>query len=592
MKYTAKQLREEYQAFFESKGHVRIPSASLFPENDPTVLFNTAGMQPLVPYLLGEEHPAGKRIVDVQKCVRTGDIEEVGDVTHHTFFEMLGNWSLGDYFKKEAIEWAHEFLTQRLGIPMERLSVTVFEGDEDAPRDEEAASVWKSLGYPDARIGFLSKKDNWWAAGPTGPCGPDTEIFYWRDESESPEYFDPSDDRWVEIWNNVFMQFNRKADGTLEPLKNQNIDTGMGLERTVAVLNGYTDNYKTDAFWSIIEKIQEISGRQYNESQQVTRSMRIIADHAKAAVMMMGDQKGIAPSNIDQGYVIRMLVRRAIRQGRNIGMTEPFMEDIAEVVFEIMGEAYLEIIARKDFVLVEIQKEELKFRETLEKGLKEFEKIQLDEIVTGAEAFRLFSTYGFPIELTVELANERGARVDLESYNEEFKKHQDISRQGAEQKFKGGLADQSVESTRLHTATHLLHKALKIVLGGEVNQKGSNITPDRLRFDFNYPDKMTDEQKAQVEKIVNDAILADYPVFTQEMAVEEAKQGGAIGLFEDRYGDKVKVYSIGDFSTEICGGPHVQRTGELQGFKILKEESCGAGLRRIKAQVDANLNNA
>lgn len=592
MKYTAKQLREEYQAFFESKGHVRIPSASLFPDNDPTVLFNTAGMQPLVPYLLGEEHPAGKRIVDVQKCVRTGDIEEVGDVTHHTFFEMLGNWSLGDYFKKEAIEWAHEFLTQRLGIPMERLSVTVFEGDEDAPRDEEAAAVWKSLGYPDARIGFLGKKDNWWAAGPTGPCGPDTEIFYWRDESEAPESFDPSDDRWVEIWNNVFMQFNRKADGTLEQLKNQNIDTGMGLERTVAVLNGYTDNYKTDAFWGIIEKIQEISGKRYDESEQITRSMRIIADHGKAAVMMMGDQKGIAPSNIDQGYVIRMLVRRAIRQGRKIGITEPFMMHIAEVVFEIMGEAYQEIITRKDFVLAEIQKEELKFRETLEKGLKEFEKIQLDEIVTGVEAFRLFSTYGFPIELTVELANERGARVDLESYNEEFKKHQEVSRQGADQKFKGGLADQSVESTRLHTATHLLHKALKMVLGDEVNQKGSNITPDRLRFDFNYPDKMTDEQKAQVEKIVNDAIVANYPVFTQEMTVEEAKQGGAIGLFEDRYGDKVKVYSIGDFSTEICGGPHVHSTGELQGFKILKEESCGAGLRRIKAQVDANLNNA
>lgn len=600
---TSKELRQKYIDFFKSKGHAEIPSASLIPENDPSVLFTTAGMHPLVPFLSGEKHPAGKRLVDFQKCIRTGDIDAVGDQWHLTFFEMLGNWSLGDYFKREALEWSWEFLTspQWLGIPKERLAVTVFAGDEDAPFDEEAYNIWRELGIPEERIYKYGKQENWWGpAGETGPCGPDSEMFYITDKEPCGPNCQPSCScgRYVEIWNDVFMQYNKTADGKYEPLEQRNIDTGMGVERVVAVLNGYQDNYQ-ELLKPLIQKIEQLSGKEYLSSQEVTKSMRIMADHLRAATFIMGDDLGIAPSNVDQGYVVRKLIRRAIRHGRMIGIQQNFTHQIGEVVIETMGDVYPELERNKKFVLDNFIAEEEKFMATLQKGLKVFKEsiaelasgtADQQKLVSGKLAFDLYQTYGFPLELIKELANEQGFAVDEQGFAEEFKKHQEKSRTAAAGKFKGGLGDHSEMAIKYHTATHLLHAALRQVLGPHVAQRGSNITDERLRFDFSHGEKMTEEEKKRVEEIVNEQIAKDLPVSWQEMSLEEAKAKGAIGLFEHKYGDKVKVYTIGDeehpFSREICGGPHVERTGVLGRFRIKKEQASSAGVRRIKAVLE------
>lgn len=611
---TSKELRQKYLDFFVSKGHKIIPSASLIPENDPTVLFTTAGMHPLVPYLLGETHPEGDRLTSVQKCVRMQDIDEVGDNRHDTFFEMLGNWSLGDYWKKESIEWSWEFLTSPawLSLNPKKIAVSVFAGDSDAPRDAESAEIWIKLGMPEDRVAYLPKNDNWWGpAGTTGPCGPDTEIFWWKGESEYPPTgSNPGNDpdNWLEIWNNVFMQYNKAADGVFKPLKQKNVDTGMGLERTLVALNGLNDVFQIDTFWPLIKKIEEASGRNYAENKDVTKSMRIIADHLRTATMIMGDDKGVAPSNVDQGYIVRRLIRRAVRHGRLLGIVENFCSKISAEVVKIFKDIYPEIDRNQKFVMVEIAGEESKFRNTIEQGLKEFEKlidgfrIALEKTgesimeISGKQAFKLYESYGFPLEMTLELAAERGLTVDAEGFEHAYKAHQDLSRTGAVQKFKGGLVDQGEMSVKYHTATHLLHAALREVLGDHVEQRGSNITAERLRFDFSHPEKLTDAQKKKVEDLVNYAIRHDYPITFSEMTVAEAKEKGAMGLFEDKYGTKVKVYSVGDaegapsasensltFSREICGGPHVANTGVLGDFKIIKEEAVSAGVRRIKA---------
>jgi len=581
----AKELRKKYIEFFKRHGHEEIPSASLIPENDPTVLFTTAGMHPLVPYLMGENHPCGKRLTSIQKCVRTADIEEVGNPTHHTFFEMLGNWSLGDYFKKETIEMSFEFLTKILEIPIERLAVSVFEGDSNAPRDNESAEIWTGLGIPDARVAYLSKKDNWWGpAGKTGPCGPDTEMFYWTDgNAAAPEKFDPEDPRWVEIWNDVFMQYNKTPDGGYEPLKQRNVDTGMGLERTLACLNGLDDNYRTELFWPIIKKIESISGKKYAND---TEAMRVIADHLRSAAFILGDEKGVCPSNVDQGYVLRRLIRRAIMKGRSIGIQTAFASDIANVVIEMFQDTYNELADNADCILSELEKEEEKFQMTIEKGMKEFEDMGFDKNISGKEAFVLFSTYGFPVELIQELASKRNITLDYESFQKELEKHQELSRTASAGKFKGGLADASLETKKGHTSTHLLLAALRKVLGDHVYQKGSNITPERIRFDFSHDKKMTDEEIRRVEEIVNAQIQKNLPVEKSEVSLEEAKKMNAMGVFGHKYQDVVKVYTIGDFSCEICGGPHVNRTGELGKFKILKEKASSAGVRRIRAIVE------
>jgi len=595
-----KELRQKYLDFFENNGHAIISSASLIPENDPTVLFTTAGMHPLVPYLMGEKHPSGTRLTDVQKCIRTGDIDEVGDKWHLTFFEMLGNWSLNDYWKDEAIKWSFEFLIKKLNIPVEKLAVTCFVGDENAPKDSESAEIWLKLGIPEERVAYLGKEDNWWGpAGQTGPCGPDTEMFFWTGLEDAPAVYDPTDKNWVEIWNDVFMEYAKDTNGKYNKADRRNVDTGMGLERTVAILGGMTDVYYVDTMWPIIEKLEEISGKKYSENDEVTKSMRIISDHLRAAVMIMGDNRGVAPSNIDQGYVVRKLIRRAIRHGRNLKIANNFCKEIGQVVVGIFKDVYPEIEKNKEFALGELEKEENKFRKTLEQGLKEFAKASADNNISGKEAFNLFTTYGFPLEMTQELAVEGGFDFDLKEFEEEFKKHQDVSRAGAEQKFKGGLADTSEETTKLHTATHLLHASLRKVLGDHVYQKGSNITSERLRFDFSHPEKMTSEQVKETEDLVNSAIVRDYPVSFQELTVEEAKEKGAIGLFEEKYGEKVKVYTVGDpnqkpmadassptFSMEVCGGPHVENTGVLGKFKIKKEEASSSGVRRIKAVLE------
>jgi len=599
---TAEKLRQMYLDFFKSKGHSIIPSASLLPENDPTVLFTTAGMHPLVPYLMGEPHPQGKRLTDVQKCVRTTDIDEVGDPTHHTFFEMLGNWSLGDYFKKEAIEWSWEFLTSPdwLGLDRDKIAISVFAGDKDAPFDQQAYDIWQSLGVPKTRIAKLSKENNWWGpAGETGPCGPCTEMFYWvGDPDKIPESFNDDNNLWVEIWNDVFMEYNKKADGTYELLKQKNVDTGMGLERTLAVLNGLDDNYKTELFSNLIFKIEQLSGKKYNESEEITRAMRIIADHLKAATFIMGDDKGITPSNIDQGYVVRRLIRRAIRYGRQLGMQnsgESWTKEIAKIVVHDYANVYPELRKNVNFIIEQLKEEEAKFKKTLERGLREFDKIVNSKQIaanslSGENAFNLYQTYGFPIEMTRELANEKGLEVDEAGFKKELKRHQELSRTASAGKFKGGLADASEETKRLHTAAHLLLAALRQVLGNHVVQKGSNITPERLRFDFSHSEKLTDEQKQQIEKLVNQAIEKNLPVVCQEMSLEQAKAQNAMGVFESKYGEKVKVYTIGKdsniFSREICGGPHVERTGVLGKFKIKKEQSSSAGVRRIKAVLE------
>lgn len=588
---TSQELRQKYLDFFKEKGHIVIPSASLVPENDPSVLFTTAGMHPLVPYLLGQAHPSGRRLVNVQKCVRTGDIDEVGDNTHLTFFEMLGNWSLGDYFKQEAITWSWEFLTSEMWLAVDPhlLAVSVFEGDNEAPRDEESVAIWRSCGVSESRIAFLGKEDNWWPAGGKhpGPQGPDTEIFYWTGEEAAPETFDSKDERWVEIWNNVFMQFNKSPDGLLSPLVNQNVDTGMGLERTVAILNGKASVFETDELRQIISVIEKISHQPYELN---VRSMRIVADHVRSAVMMMAD--GVDPSNKDQGYVLRRLIRRSVRELKKLG-GEIDLAPIAESSIAVMGEAYENVVKAKDGILSLIQGEQNKFLKTLEKGEKEVEKRFVSSgSLSGEDAFVLYSTYGFPLELTEEIAIEHGQSVDRQLFATEFEKHQNLSRAGAEKKFAGGLADHSEASTRLHTATHLLHQALRTVLGDHVEQRGSNITPERLRFDFVHGEKMTSEQIAGVEELVNTQIQKALPVHFEMLDLEEAKARGAIGLFEDKYAQlegKLKVYFVGDkptgefFSKEVCGGPHVKNTQELGKFKILKEESASAGIRRIKA---------
>ncbi len=585
-------LRKLYLDFFKDRGHAVIQGASLIPENDPTVLFTTAGMHPLVPYLSGEKHPQGTRLTDVQKCVRTGDIDEVGDATHCTFFEMLGNWSLGDYFKKEAISWSYEFLTSVLKIDKNRLAVSVFAGDETAPRDEEAAAIWQSCGIPADRIFFLPKKNNWWGpAGQTGPCGTDTEMFIDTGKPKCSEECSPACDcgKYIEIWNDVFMQYNKQADGSFAPLKQKNVDTGMGLERTLCILNGYKSVYETDLFQKAIAKLEELSGKKYGESEEVTKAMRIIADHIRTSTMLLGDQKGVTPSNVDQGYVLRRLIRRAVRFGRVIDLKEGALSEIAKVYIEQYKDIYPEIGENAEKIVTELEKEVARFSSVLQQGLKEFEKVISYlpvKRLSGKTAFKLYDTYGFPIEMTVELAKEIGYEVDVEGYRKAFEEHQQKSHAGAEQRFKGGLQDNTVEVTRLHTATHLMNAALRTLVDENIRQKGSNITAERLRFDFNLDRPLTEEEIKKIEKYVNDAIAAKADVICTEMTVAEAKAMGAIGVFDSKYGEKVKVYQIGNFSTEICGGPHAKNTGELGKFRIVKEQSSSAGVRRIKAVLE------
>ncbi|MDY6073511.1 MAG: alanine--tRNA ligase [Eubacteriales bacterium] len=589
---TSSELRQKYLDFFKERGHAVIPSASIIPNNDPTVLFTTAGMHPLVPYLMGQKHPEGTRLTDVQKCIRTGDIDEVGDASHLTFFEMLGNWSLGDYFKKEAIAWSYEFLTspKYLGLDPDNLAFTVFEGDSDAPRDEESAELWKAQGVKEDHIFYLPKKHNWWGpAGQTGPCGPDTEMFIITDKEPCCKDCNPacSCGRYLEIWNDVFMQYHKNADGTFEPLKQKNVDTGMGLERTLCVLTGKDNVYETEIFSEQLAKISELCGKKYGESEQVTRAFRIIADHIRTATFILGDDLGVSPSNVDQGYVLRRLIRRAVRFGRKLDMPENFTPAIAQVVIDKYKSVYPELERNKDFVLEQLRLEEERFAKTLEQGTKEFEKLvdklKISGTLSGRLAFRLYDTFGFPIEMTQELARENDLTVDIDGFNAAFKKHQELSKAGSEQKFKGGLADHSEETTKLHTATHLLHAALRKVLGDEVAQKGSNITAERLRFDFSFHRKMEPEEIAEVQRLVNEAIERKMPITMEEMSVKDARNSGAIGLFGDKYGERVKVYTMGDFSKEICGGPHASNTGDLVAFKIQKEQSSSAGVRRIKA---------
>ena len=649
---TSTQLREMFQSFMETKGHHRIQSASIIPENDPTVLFTTAGMHPLVPYLMGTPHPAGTRLTDVQKCIRTGDIDEVGDASHCTFFEMLGNWSLGDYFKKEAISWSWEFLTspEYLGLDKDKLAFSVFAGDADCPRDEEAHDLWRAMGVKEENIFYLPKENNWWGpAGQTGPCGPDTEMFIIRDQAPCGPNCSPacSCGRYLEIWNDVFMQYNKQKDGTFIPLEKKNVDTGMGLERTICVLNGKKTVYETDAFTGIIARIAELSGKEYGQDEAVTKAFRVVADHLRTSTFILGDDRGVSPSNTDQGYILRRLIRRAVRYGMSLGMAEGFTAEIAQVIINQYADVYPELTRNSAFVLEQLKLEEGRFARTLRQGEKEFEKVYSNTVSTrallesilnaedktafaremaqtkklrpspdmmpiieaanagdenalvaavnarmeslnvldGRNAFKLYDTYGFPIEMTIELAAEKGLTVDEADFAERFKKHQELSHQGAEQKFKGGLADHSEQTAKLHTATHLLHAALRKVLGDEVAQKGSNITAERLRFDFSFGRKMTREELDEVERLVNVAIQAKAPVVCEEMTVPQAKEKGAIGLFESKYGEKVRTYKMGEYSFEICGGPHAENTGDLGSFKILKEESSSAGVRRIKAVI-------
>jgi alanyl-tRNA synthetase len=591
---TIHELRSKFIQFFKTRQHAEISGKSLVPENDPSVLFTTAGMHPLVPYLLGEPHPAGKRLVDYQKCIRTGDIDEVGDESHLTFFEMLGNWSLGDYFKKESIAWSWEFLVSKewLALDPAKISVTVFAGDENAPRDEVSAEAWKALGVPADRIAYLPASDNWWATGPQGPCGPDTEIFYWTGEGLPPAGSNKGTDskRWMEIWNNVFMEFNRKDEHTLVRLPAQNVDTGMGLERTVAMLQGKKSVYDTEAFTPILETLGILAGKAYGapgNDPEIDRSFRIIADHVRTATFILGDPKAVLPSNVGAGYVLRRIIRRAVRHGRKIGIEGAFLAKPAARVVENYAAPYPELVENRQRILEELTREEEKFLETLQKGEHEFAKLlpnllrNPQRIMSGRLAFKLYDTYGFPIELTEELALENGLTVQREEFDEAYKKHQELSRAGSEQVFKGGLADHSEVSTRYHSVTHLMHKALKLVLGDHVAQKGSNITTERVRFDFSHPAPMTREEIAQVEKIVNEQIARDLPVTMEMMSIEDAKASGAIALFGEKYESVVKVYTMGDFSREVCGGPHVERTGLLGRFRVQKEQSSSAGVRRI-----------
>ena len=577
---TRKELIKKYIDFFKSKGHAEIKNSSLVPENDPTVLFTTAGMHPLVPFLLGQPHPQGKKLTNVQRCIRTGDIEEVGNTTHHTFFEMLGNWSLGDYFKKEAIEMSFEFLTKELKIPLERFAVSVFEGDNNAPKDEEASKKWETLGISKKRIAFLDKKENWWGpAGNTGPCGPDTEMFYWKlNDVPAPETFNPEDKNWVEIWNDVLMEYEKTKEGKYIEAKQKNIDTGMGVERVITILNGLEDNYLSEMWKPLIEKIEFLSNKSYEKNK---KEMRIIADHIKASTFILAD--GVIPSNSEQGYVLRRLIRGAIRNLRKLDFVGTnLIWPIAEKVFEIYND-YEHLENKKEFIKNELNKEEEKFEKTIDKGLKEFEKMSKDKKLNGKESFLLYQSYGFPIEMIEELAKEKQIEFNPKDFENEFKKHQELSQTASAGKFKSGLADNSTETTKLHTAAHLLLAALQKVLGKDVQQRGSNINPERLRLDFNFDRKLTDEEKQKVEKLVNEEIQKNQKIVREEMSPEEAKKTGAQGVFDSKYGDRVSVYTIGNFSKEICTGPHIENTSELGKFKIKKEQSSSAGVRRIKA---------
>ena len=591
---TGAELKQKYIGFFKGKGHAEISGKSLIPENDPTVLFTTAGMHPLVPYILGEPHPAGKRLVDVQKCIRTDDIEEVGDPSHLTFFEMLGNWSLGDYFKDDAIRFSFEFLTspQWLGFSPDVLSVTVFAGDAEVPPDNEAAGVWKKVGIPESRIHFLPRKDNWWGpAGQTGPCGPDTEMFIDTGVPACGPSCKPGCHcgKYFEVWNDVFMQYNKTADGKYLPLAQKTVDTGMGVDRTIAMLQGKKTVFETEVFWPVIQRLGEITGKRYGSDPGTDTSFRIITDHVRASTFILGDDKGVKPSNLGQGYILRRLMRRSIRHGRKLGLEGSFLGRLAADVVSIYRDAYPELAGRAEMISAEMGQEEERFSETLQKGEKEFEKLvpnlmkNPQKIIPGRVAFRLYDTYGFPIEITEELAQENGMSVDRKGFEEAFQKHQELSKAGAEKTFKGGLADHSEMTTRLHTATHLLHQALRSVLGTHVAQKGSNITVERLRFDFSHPQPMTEEEVRKVEDIVNQQIRRDLPVSMEVMTLEQARASGAIALFGEKYEEKVKVYTIGDFSKEVCGGPHVEHTGVLGKFVIQKEQSSSAGVRRIRA---------
>ena len=647
---SSNELRALFLKFFQKKGHSVIPSASVIPENDPTVLFTTAGMHPLVPYLLGQKHPQGTRLTDVQKCIHTGDIDEVGDMSHLTFFEMLGNWSLGDYFKDQMIPWSWEFLTspEWLGIDPDKLAFTVFEGDEDCPRDEEAANLWRKCGVKDDHLFYLPKEHNWWGpAGVTGPCGPDTEMFIITKKPCGPDCSPACHcGAYLEIWNDVFMQYNKQKDGSFIPLTQKNVDTGMGLERTICVLNGKKSVYETDAFTGILAKIEELCGKKYTPDDENTRAFRIVADHMRTSTFIIGDPRGIGPSNVGQGYILRRLIRRAVRYGMGLGLQEGFTAEIAKVIIDQYKAVYPELEQNKAFVLEQLTLEEGRFARTLKQGEKEFdkvmnnlrrtreamEKILADDtlaaaeeavkthvlrpqpdmvsaieavkagdlakvkaecqkihdslnVIDGRSAFKLYDTYGFPIEITKELAAENALTVDEADFAKRFEQHQATSRSGAEQIFKGGLADHSEQTTCLHTATHLLQAALRKVLGDEVHQKGSNITAERLRFDFTFGRKVTPEELAQVEALVNEAIAAKVPITMEEMTVSEAKAQGAMGLFESKYGEVVRVYTMGPYSKEICGGPHANNTGDLVSFKIIKEEASSAGVRRIKATI-------
>ena len=578
-------LKDLYINYFVSKAHKQIPSAPVVPENDASVLFNTAGMQPLIPYLMGMAHPYGTRLCDYQKCIRTNDLDEVGDTYHHTFFEMLGNWSLGDYFKKDAITYSFEFLTKVLNIPVERLGVTVFAGNDTIPFDEESKSIWLSLGIPEERIAATSE-DNFWIAGETGPCGPDSEMFYWRSDDEIPKSFDPEDKRWVEIWNDVFMQYEKKADGTVIELPKKNVDTGMGVERTTAILEGVNDNYASSIWRDVIEKIEEISGKSYKDDYF---SMRIIADHIRTSVFILGDDAGVVPSNTDRGYILRRLIRRMIRHARklNIDLNSDFEVTLAELIINKYSKYYEELSKNKERIIDELTKEKVKFSKTLEKGLKVFEKetANLNKIDKDL-AFKLYDTYGFPIELTCELAEEKNMEVDTEGFKEKFKEHQEKSRTASKGMFKGGLAGDSETETKYHTATHLLNAALKITVSEDVHQKGSNINNERMRFDFSCDHKLTPEEIKNTEDLVNKWIKEDLPVSVKEMTKEEAVKIGAEHMFIERYPDVVTVYFVGDVSKEICMGPHVKSTSEIGTFKIVKEEASSAGVRRIKAIIE------
>ena len=573
-------LKDLYIDFFVSKGHKQIPSAPVVPENDPSVLFNTAGMQPLIPYLMGEPHPYGTRLCDYQKCIRTNDLDNIGDTYHHTFFEMLGNWSLGDYFKKEAISWSFEFLTKVLNIPVERLAVTVFAGNDLIPFDQESFDLWKGLGISEARIA-RTENDNFWIAGETGPCGPDTEMFYFRSDDEIPTKFDPEDERWVEIWNDVFMQYYKDENGNISELPKKNVDTGMGLERVTAVLEGVKDNYASSVWTDVIKEIESVSNLPYEGNET---SMRIIADHLRTSVFISADNSGIKPSNVGQGYILRRLIRRAIRHAKKLGIdiNSDWESRIALVIISKYEKYYNELSDNKDVVLEVLKNEKIKFNRTLEKGLREFEKVSNKDI-DGQTAFHLFDTYGFPIELTEELAKEKNLKVDIDGFKEKFKAHQELSRTANQGQFKGGLGGHSEKETQYHTATHLLNAALKQVVDKNVHQKGSNITEERMRFDFSCDHKLTDEEKQKTEELVNKWINEGHEVHVEEMKKEDAVNSGAECMFIEKYPDVVTVYSIGDFSKELCGGPHVKNTKELGHFKIVKEEASSAGVRRIKA---------